>query len=174
MSEQGLLARFEGVQPRGELVEHLVVVFEGGTETEAVTTRGIGVVGTGNASTTKGGVVRQPVGERGHGTVVVGQQDNGGRGLATAHGVEVGELANQLFVLHTLLPQKSYAGAFVRLVLVHGNDGIEENAEVGTAVGSAVGRNGGGQMSASREAHDAHVAGIDTPDGGGVADDADG
>jgi hypothetical protein len=24
MSEQGLLARFEGVQPRGELVEHLV------------------------------------------------------------------------------------------------------------------------------------------------------
>jgi hypothetical protein len=41
MSEQGLLARFEGVQPRGELVEHLVVVFEGGTETEALTTRAV-------------------------------------------------------------------------------------------------------------------------------------
>ena len=90
------------LKPVGEFGEHLVVILESGTEAEAVATRGIGIVGTGNAGTAQRRVIRQTIGQWGNGTVVVSQDDNGGRCLARTHGIEVGELKDQLRIAFLL------------------------------------------------------------------------
>ncbi len=56
----------------------------------------------------------------------------------------------------------------VGTLFVHGDDGIEEDAEIGSHVEWGQGRHGGSQVSACRKAHDAHIVGIDAPNGGTV------
>ena len=53
--------------------------------------------------------------------------------------------------------------AHVGIAGIHGDDGLEEDLEVGRGITCGMGGDGGGEMAASREAHDTHIVGVDMP-----------
>ena len=79
-------------------------------------------------------------------------------------------LANMLLVrifIHQLtlgrLPYQIGTRALMRSALLHRDDRIEENLEVGLGIACGMSSHCGSQMSTCREAHDAYVLRIDVP-----------
>ena len=162
------------LQPIGEVAEHLVMISIAGTETEAVAARGIDVERTMVAGAAHGRVVGNAIGHGRHGAIVVGGKDDGGGRQMAHHRVLTRPFLHQPLVLGSLVAQEVHARATMAVALVHGDDGIEQDAEVGTAVELAVGAHCRRQMSAGRGAHDAHVERVDAPLQGRVAHGAQG
>ena len=162
------------LQPGAEVGQQLVVILERCAIAEAMTSGRIYMKGAMIAGSAHGGVIGHAIGHRRHGAIVVGSKDDGRRGEMTANGILVGPFPHQCLVLHSFAAQESLAGTTMTLTLVHRDDGIEEDAEVGAAVKLAVRGDARCQMPASRRAHDAHIEGIDAPDESRVTHGADG
>ena len=100
-----------------------------------------------------------------HHVVVVGQYDaSAGREACHVHVVAV----VLLVFLASIFTQQVVVRAYMCERRHHGDDRIEQHLKVGTGVGFGMNGNGGGEMAASREAHNAHIGGVDVP-GVGVA-----
>ena len=81
------LLRLAVLEPDAEVYEQLVVILEPRTETEAMTTGGIGIECTLDASLAHSGEIDQGIGQRGHELIVGSGDDNGRRCLSSLDGV---------------------------------------------------------------------------------------
>ena len=167
-----LFGRLQLVEPFAKCGKHLVVIGEPLSEAIAVTSRRIEQQHTVVAGIAHGGVIGQAVGERGYEIVIARHDDAGGWGDMTLHGIVGREVPHDLRVL-LILAQEIAARPYMRHLLVHRNNGIEENSEVRTHVILGMGGDDRCQVTTGREAHDTHVTGVDAPDGCGVAHDAE-
>ena len=95
-----------------------------------------------------------------HGAVVVSQSQEAAWGMLR-HMLFVGVLIDE-FPLGGLT-QQIVERALVSGALLHRDDRIEQYLEVRCSVASGMGSNGRGQMTASREPHDAYVLRVDMP-----------
>ena len=171
----GILSRHrQVVEPGTEVGHQLLVVAEPLAESEPVVARRIYMHGAFVARRAHGPVVFQSVCHKGHQAVIVGRDDECGRGQVAAHRILGGKLAHQLLVLLAFAAQEVAAGVLVRHPFVHRDDGIEQDTEVGPHVELRVSGDDRGQVSPGREAHDAHIARMDAPKRGRVAHRAHG
>ena len=113
------------------------------------------------------GIVCDGVGNRRNEAVVIGENNDGGRGLVRLHLELVAVQADQVGIL-LLVAQEAVKRALVRAG-AHRDDGIDEDLEVRPEFVRGVGGDGRRQVSAGGGAHDADVAGVQVPDGGAVA-----
>ena len=162
------------VQPRGEVVEHLVVVSPRRTESKTMTTSRIDIKSTIVTHATHSRIISDGIGNGRHHAIIISCDDNGRRREMTYDSVLVREQLHQLFILLSFLPQEVLARTLVTLALVHRDDRIEQNREVGTAVILTMGRHSGSQVATSREAHDTHVLWVNMPGGSRITHHADG
>ena len=118
------------------------------SETVAVTSRGIEQQHTVVTGITHGSIVSQTVGKWWHQVVVTRHNDTGRRCDMTLNGIVGRELTHDLRIL-LVLAQEIAARPYMRHLLIHRNNGIEENGEVGTYVILGVCGDDGCQMSTS-------------------------
>ena len=116
----------------------------------------------GNTRLGKGEIIGHGIGGGGHGRIVGSQQQDGGRRGMGAHLGVVAESFHQL-VVTARVAQEVHHRTLMREPLLHGDDRIEKNLEVGTRGQGSMGGCGGGEMASGREAHDTHVMRVDTP-----------
>ena len=149
------------VAPSGPLTSQVTEAVNP-TEAEAVAARGVYVHGGRYACAAQRRVVRQPVGQGRHGTVVAGHDDEGRGRLVAAHLLVVGKLVDKGLV-GSAVAQEAHHRAFVCDALVHRDDGIEQYLEVGARVDGCMCGSGRRQVASGRESHDAHVVWIHLP-----------
>ena len=113
------------------------------------------------------GVVRDGVRDGRDERVVIGQDDDGGRGQVRLHLQFVAVQLDQFLVL-LLIPEKAVQRALVRAG-AHRDDGIDQDLEVRASLVRRVGGDGRCQVSAGGRAHDADVTRIELPAGRAVA-----
>lgn len=145
------------VEPIGEILEHGLVVWEAFLDAEAVAALGIDVQGGGDAEGAEGQVVVHTIG-RGHGTVVVGQQEDGRR-------CELIDLPLIAVELHQRVAGIAADEVVVRATVgaerIHRHHGVEQYLELRTHLLRCTRGHGAGQVTAGREAHDAYLLWVD-------------
>ena len=91
----------------------------------------------------------------------------------TAHHIHCREITHKVWVLLSLFTKEIDTRPLVRHPFIHGDNGIEQDAKVRAYIKGCMCRYNRCQMSACREAHDAHIVRIDAPYSSRVANDAD-
>ena len=163
----------EALEPGLEFEDHVVVEGKRLAVAPAMTARGVDVDGGGHIVLVELLVVVEAVGS-GHSLIIVAEGEEGARGGAVYLQVvaELGLEALQLLLVFLIvgeLTKEAVVRAHVGIAGIHGDDGVEEDLEVGRSIARRMGGDGGGEVTASREAHDAHIVGVDVPLGGMAA-----
>ena len=127
-----------------------------------MSTRGINIKCAFATLGTHGRIISHGIGHRRNAHIVIGQQENGGRSKMTLHMELIAEFLDELWIM-PFLSQQVFSRTGMTFLLVHRDDGIEKDGEIGTMGEIGMGRDSRSKMSASRRTHDSDIIGIDMP-----------
>ena len=107
------------------------MILELGIKSKPMSTRGINIKRAFATLGTHGRIISHGIGHRRYAHIVIGQQENGGRGKMTLHMELIAEFLDELWIM-PFLSQQVFSRTGMTFLLVHRDDGIEKDGEIGT------------------------------------------